>query len=210
MKSCIPTILENSGQIRYCYAVNKKSSKPVRFSVSGLSTNGKTWQILSKVSGFPGQWIPRAFSFSPDSFVDMFSSANPPAPSDLPTPSTITPALDTSQFVYLSSDSDTILDRLDDSKIYIIGGIVDRNRFKGATHSKAQELGIATAKLPISQYLHLFSTKVLCCNHVFEILLKCKENGYDWKKAMMEVLPPRKEIIEVMEPQQDTEKIESS
>ena len=32
--------------------------------------------------------------------------------------------------VYLTADADDILDELDPSNIYIIGGIVDRNRFK--------------------------------------------------------------------------------
>jgi tRNA (guanine9-N1)-methyltransferase len=96
--------------------------------------------------------------------------------------------------VYLTSDSEHTLQRLEDDKIYVIGGIVDRNRLKRAAISKAESAGIATAKLPITDYLQLVTTKVLTCNHVFEILLKYRENGNDWKKAMLDVLPNRKDV----------------
>jgi tRNA (guanine9-N1)-methyltransferase len=85
---------------------------------------------------------------------------------------------------------------LEDDKVYIIGGIVDRNRLKRAAISRAEELGIATAKLPITDYLSMATTKVLTCNHVFEILLKYRERGNDWKKAFLDVLPVRKDAKE--------------
>jgi tRNA (guanine9-N1)-methyltransferase len=56
--------------------------------------------------------------------------------------------------------------------------------------------GIATARLPITDYLNMVSTKVLTCNHVFEILLKYREHGSDWKKAFLDVLPNRKDAKE--------------
>lgn len=34
-------------------------------------------------------------------------------------------------------------------------------------------------------------------NHVFEILLKYRQHGSDWKKALLDVLPDRKDITEV-------------
>ena len=71
---------------------------------------------------------------------------------------------------------------------------MDRNRHKGLTTAKANELGVATARLPIDRYLHLCATKVLTCNHVFEILLKYRERDNNWKEALLEVLPARKDI----------------
>ena len=159
-------------QIRYCYSVNRKATKPVYFSVAGLT--GTPWDLLGKVEGFPDQWLKRGFDCSSKSLTEMHP--------------------DTSKLVYLTSDSEHTLERLDNQTTYVIGGIVDRNRLKRAAIGRAESLGIATAKLPIADYLQLVSTKVLTCNHVFEILLKCHENGNDWKKAMLDVLPHRKDV----------------
>jgi tRNA (guanine9-N1)-methyltransferase len=164
-----------ASQIRYCYAVNKKSDNPVYISVSGLTESGVTCEQLAKVEGFPDQWN-SAFSCSAEPLEKMH---------------------DKSKLVYLTSDSDHTLEHLDDSKVYVIGGIVDRNRLKRTTVEKANELGIATAKLPIEDHLKLCATKVLTVNHVFEILLKYRQHGSDWKKALLDVLPDRKDITEV-------------
>ena len=49
--------------------------------------------------------------------------------------------------IYLSADAEEVLTELDSSYLYIIGGIVDRNRYKNLTFDKAKRLGIRTAKL---------------------------------------------------------------
>lgn len=160
-----------SNQIRYCYAANKKSAMPIHFSATSLSSH--TFDNLKRVDGFPEQWCSRGFSYSEKPLTEFHS--------------------DISNIVYLSSESEHTMDRLDNSKVYVIGGIVDRNRHKGLTMEKAKKLGMATAKLPIDEHLKLFATKVLTCNHVFEILLHYQESQ-DWLKAMMAVLPARKDI----------------
>ncbi|KAL6635049.1 hypothetical protein ACP70R_027720 [Stipagrostis hirtigluma subsp. patula] len=93
--------------------------------------------------------------------------------------------------VYLTADAETVLDDLDMSKIYIIGGLVDRNRWKGITLKKAVEQGIQSAKLPIGNYLKMSSSQVLTVNQVFEIMLKFVETR-DWKTAFFHVIPQRK------------------
>lgn len=62
--------------------------------------------------------------------------------------------------VYLTADSENVVNELDASKIYIVGGLVDRNRWKGITMKKAEEQGIQTAKLPIGNYLNMSSSQV--------------------------------------------------
>ncbi|CAN6253458.1 unnamed protein product [Urochloa humidicola] len=89
------------------------------------------------------------------------------------------------------ADAETVLDDLDMSKIYIIGGLVDRNRWKGITQKKAAEQGIQSAKLPIGNYLKMSSSQVLTVNQVFEIMLKFVETR-DWKTAFFHVIPQRK------------------
>jgi tRNA (guanine9-N1)-methyltransferase len=167
-------------QIRYCYSCNRKSDNPVYFSVAGLA--GHPLELLKKVEGFPEQWSKRAFDCSEKSLMEMHP--------------------DKSKLVYLTSDSENTVQHLEDDKMYVIGGIVDRNRLKCAAIGQAESMGIATAKLPITDYLDLVTTKVLTCNHVFEILLKYRQNGNDWKKAMLDVLPNRKGV----HPKKDDEK----
>lgn len=191
-------------QIRYCYSANKRSSKPCHLSVCDL--HGKTLEHLSKVSGFPDQWYNRAFSYTHENILHIMKTM----PTTTPTPPTTTTmlpqqsSLDSKStihqnIIYLTSDSENTLEHLENDKVYVIGGIVDRNRMKGATYKRAQELKLRTGKLPLDSYLKLLSTKVLTCNHVFEILLRYRENGNDWKKAMLDVLPQRKDIATIHE-----------
>ena len=63
-----------------------------------------------------------------------------------------------------AADSPNELGDLDPSKAYIIGGIVDRNRHKNLCAGKAAEQGIATARLPVSQYFKLSASAVLTVN----------------------------------------------
>ncbi|EGG22212.1 Putative RNaseIII [Cavenderia fasciculata] len=95
------------------------------------------------------------------------------------------------ELVYLTAESPNIIKELDPTKKYIIGALVDHNRYKGLTYNTALEQGIETAQLPISEFIQLSSRKVLAVNHVFDILLKQTVNN-DWKKSFEEVIPSRK------------------
>jgi tRNA (guanine9-N1)-methyltransferase len=160
-----------ASQLRYCYATNKRAKHPVKTTITSLG--GKTLENLQNVSGFEN-WFNRAFHHTGKSVEEAFP--------------------DKSKLVYLTSDSENVLEDLEDDKVYIIGGIVDRNRLKRAAIDRAETLGIATAKLPISDYLDMVTTKVLTTNHVFDILLKYREIGKDWKRAFLDVLPHRKDV----------------
>jgi tRNA (guanine9-N1)-methyltransferase len=97
------------------------------------------------------------------------------------------------QLVYLTSDGDEVLEALDINTAYIIGGIVDRNKYKRITYLKAKEEGIRTAKLPIKEYFKLASTHILTVNHVFEILLQWSVYK-EWQITLESVIPTRKEL----------------
>lgn len=69
--------------------------------------------------------------------------------------------------IYLSADSDTVLTGpLDPSAVYVVGGIVDKNRHKGLSARVAAELGIETGRFPIEEEgIRLSSCTVLSTMH---------------------------------------------
>ncbi|KAJ2482778.1 tRNA (guanine(9)-N(1))-methyltransferase [Coemansia sp. RSA 2131] len=95
------------------------------------------------------------------------------------------------KLVYLTADSPNEITELDTQKVYVVGGLVDKNRYKRLTLDKAEQMGVAHARLPIGQYVQMASRKVITVNQIFEILVKFVETG-DWKRAFLEVIPQRK------------------
>ena len=92
---------------------------------------------------------------------------------------------------YLSADSENEINDLNKDFTYIIGGIVDRNKYKLLSYNKAKKLGINHGKFPIGEYLNLNSSKVLTTNHTFAILNEFNLKN-DWKEAFLSVIPKRK------------------
>ena len=214
-------------QLRYAYAMNRKNPMPVHVHVTGVKPDCDTWKHLQKVDGFPDRWAGRAYHVHEETLEDVFGSAlsnvdtntdadvkqvDDATKSEGKEDSTQTNNSQQSQpklrpnhqLVYLTGDSENTLTTLDNNTTYIIGGIVDRNRLKRAAIERAEaissdsNLPIKTARLPLNEHFDFNgSTRILTCNHVFEILLKYRENGYkDWGKAVMSVLPDRKDIHE--------------
>jgi tRNA (guanine9-N1)-methyltransferase len=174
-------------QIRYCYAYNKKSPHPSLVAVTSLGKDSVTRSLLEKETGY-SMWHQRAFVCTEQSLEEYYG-CNHTAEANGKVDAPSSPK----KLVYLTSDSTTALEHLEDDTIYIIGGIVDRNRLKGLTLNRANELGLANAKLPLDEHLsQMPSTRVLTCNHVFDILLKYREFGNDWSMALQKVLPGRK------------------
>ncbi|KAL4585342.1 hypothetical protein LXL04_009960 [Taraxacum kok-saghyz] len=153
-------------QIMYCYAVNGRSPVPSNLWLTGYE--GEIGNQLQNISGF-NKWIIEKDS---GPYINTFETQK-------------------ENLVYLTADSETMLSDLDPKNIYIVGGLVDRNRCKGITMKKALEQGIQTAKLPIGNYLKMSSSQVLTVNQVMEILLKYLETK-DWKTSFFHVIPQRK------------------
>lgn len=132
--------------------------------------NGKTLEQFKKIITHSENW--KDISFHADSFLQV-------------------PDLDKNKMVYLSADSTNVLQELDEEKIYIVGGIVDKNRYKSLCLDVAKSAGISHARLPIAEHVDMKTRSVLTINHVVEIMVKyleCKS----WPEAL-EIIPKRKD-----------------
>ncbi|XP_048132345.1 tRNA (guanine(9)-N1)-methyltransferase isoform X2 [Rhodamnia argentea] len=123
-------------QIMYCYAVNGRCAYPCHLWLTGCE--GEMGSQLQRIPGFDKWFVEK----EDRSYVEALQDWK-------------------ENLVYLTADSANVLDVLDQKKIYIIGGLVDRNRWKGLTMKKAEEQGIQTAKLPIGNYLKMSSSQLL-------------------------------------------------
>jgi tRNA (guanine9-N1)-methyltransferase len=183
-------------QITRCYSDNRKAKYQAHLAIS--SFGGKMKErfdgILAKQYT---SW--KGVRFFSEDFVEVATKSKEwmTGPEGGTLEGAIAEGTDTAaddgegEVVYLSSESDVVLDRLKPNGTYIIGGLVDKNRHKGICYKRAMNRGIKTAKLPIGEFLHMKSRQVLVTNHVLEIMLRWMETG-DWGKAFMAVLPERK------------------
>jgi tRNA (guanine9-N1)-methyltransferase len=71
--------------------------------------------------------------------------------------------------VYLTADSPEEILTLDKDCVYIVGGIVDRNRYPQLCLQKAGTHGVRTARLPIDAHLKLTGSKVRSSGPVYSM-----------------------------------------
>ncbi len=115
------------------------------------------------------------------------------------TTTTPTPTLTPENTVYLTADTDDVLDTLDADKYYVIGGIVDRNRLKNATAEKANYFNIPKKRLPIQEMVARTNTdlgsfsKVLTVNQCVDILVEFQKTR-DWDIAIAKAMPKRRTV----------------
>jgi tRNA (guanine9-N1)-methyltransferase len=154
-------------QIMYSYAINRKAAMPVRLCLFGVSQRQK--DLLYKLPGFK-TWYIGITDIPLASITDIRKNG-----------------------IYLTADTDNVIDltQINRQTSLIIGGIVDRNRFKNATVEKADSLQIRPAHLPIGELMAMKSSKVLAVNHVFEIITEVLSHC-DWGIALKKVIPDRK------------------
>ena len=158
-------------QLCYCYSSNTKASVPACMYFTGL--DGNVGEALMKASPGYKNW---AVLHKFDSYIDVLSDRK-------------------KDLVYLTADSEVELVDFAANDIYVIGGIVDRNRHKNLTLNKANEQGIRHARLPIRDHLQMSGTHVLTVNQVVDIILAQLELK-NWDKAMERAVPTRKHAKE--------------
>lgn len=107
-------------------------------------------------------------------------------------PSAAERSLPRASVVYLSADAAETLSEPQPfpAAVYVIGGLVDRNRHKGAGAARAAALGVRCARLPIAEST-TNGARVLTTLHVAALLGEFWRTR-DWARACEAVLPARK------------------
>lgn len=153
-------------QLSLCHASNMRAAVPARLNFTSLS--GALAEGHAAVCG-ADKW-PIARDARP--YLELFAERR-------------------ASLVYLSADSPHELGELSSEDVYIIGGIVDRNRNPRLTLDKAEAAGIRHARLPLAAHVALAGSAVLTVNQVLELLLAWLELR-DWRGACERVVPKRK------------------
>lgn len=167
-------------QICICCGWMKKITNPVSLNLVNLNENFE--KTLSKMG--LKKWPIRAF---PCDILEIeeFSQRK-------------------TDIIYLSPDAEEELSSIEKDKVYIIGGLVDRTIKKFASLSRAKELNIRTAKLPITKYMGLTRRKPLNIDTVVLLIAEMAEVK-DWEKAFLKVCPKRLLLEEEKKEEDDGE-----
>ncbi|XP_052035114.1 tRNA methyltransferase 10 homolog A isoform X2 [Apodemus sylvaticus] len=132
-------------QIQRCYAENRRASHPVQFY---LTSHGG--QLKKNMDENDRGWVNwKDIHIKSEHYSELIKKED---------------------LVYLTSDSPNVLKDLDESKAYVIGGLVDHNHHKGLTFKQASSYGIEHAQLPLADFVKMNSRKVLAVNHEFACL----------------------------------------
>ncbi|NWS20842.1 TM10B methyltransferase, partial [Pachyramphus minor] len=91
--------------------------------------------------------------------------------------------------VYLTPDSENVLEDINPDKVYVLGGLVDESIHKQLTLRRAREQCLQTARLPIREYMvkvpnsRNYHSETLAINQVFDILCTYYETR-NWPVAL--------------------------
>ena len=137
-------------QIAHMYGYNARSALPFHFGVMGIIDGNEVDKCISTLP-WDKWYCPR---FSEAEVQDGESSLRKEWLNDA---------------VYLSPDGDNLLESVDVTKTYIIGGIVDRTPSSKISYTRAKALGIPSFRLPINEHIQC-TKKLLTMVAVIEIL----------------------------------------
>jgi hypothetical protein len=92
-----------------------------------------------------------------------------------------------------ASETFPLNEPLDVSAIYVVGGLCDYKRVRGATLRRADDADVVARRLPIEDALGTnASVNILTVNQTVQILSRVARNEGDWRLALIETLPERK------------------
>lgn len=157
-----------SSQLLRTYTSNRRAKRPIPLYLTSLTKDSKIFHKLERNDG----WKNWDIIVKEEHYLDAF---------------------DKSKLIYLTSDSDNVLDTLEKDAIYVIGGLVDHNHHKSICIDNASRSSIRTARLPLSEHLVIKTRTVLTVNQCFDIVLGISEGG-SWQDTLMAVIPKRKNV----------------
>lgn len=116
-------------QLLRIYTNNRRAENPVQLYFCGIKKGGKIEKSIERNNGYQHWNVVRTH----ETLTEVFK--------------------DKEKIVYLTSESDNILETFEADHVYVIGGLVDHNNHKGLCFNKANELGIRHARLPLSEHI---------------------------------------------------------
>ncbi|XP_065596713.1 tRNA methyltransferase 10 homolog B [Cyrtonyx montezumae] len=141
-----------AAQIRRLYGANRQSERPFWLCLTEFVAGSPIHRECIRMNdGFSGYLM----DTTPESYLDLF-------PLDA--------------IVYLTPDSENVLEDIDPKKVYVLGGLVDESIHKNLTLRRAQEQSLQTARLPIREYMvkskntKNYHSETLAINQVFDVL----------------------------------------
>ncbi|KAM8792617.1 tRNA methyltransferase 10 homolog B [Eudromia elegans] len=141
-----------AAQIRRLYGANRRAEKPFWLCLTEFAVGSSIYEECVRMNdGFCDYLM----DISQESYLDLF-------PLDA--------------IVYLTPDSENVLEDIDPKKVYILGGLVDESIHKKLTLQKAQDQSLQTARLPIREYMvktintKNYHSETLAINQVFDVL----------------------------------------
>ncbi|XP_008426160.1 tRNA methyltransferase 10 homolog B [Poecilia reticulata] len=165
-----------AGQLRRLYGSNKKATRPFHLFLTDLREDSRLYQECVRMNdGFLGY----AMEITEESCLDLFPSE---------------------AVVYLTPDAQEALQTVDADTVYVLGGLVDESIQKKLSLSRAAELSVRTARLPVDECMvkknnaKNFHSKILAVNQVFDILLMFSETG-SWTQALQTWFPAGKGYV---------------
>ncbi|KAB5579108.1 hypothetical protein PHYPO_G00190950 [Pangasianodon hypophthalmus] len=165
-----------ASQIRRLYGSNKKAMQPFHLFLTDMKEDSLLYKECIRMNeGFLNYLI----DITAESWIDLFPCED---------------------VIYLTPDASEALEEVNGDKVYILGGLVDESIQKKRSYTRAKELSVQMARLPIDEYMMKrpnpknFHSKILAINQVFEILLTYRDTG-SWSKALSAGVPTGKGYI---------------
>ncbi|KAG2378569.1 hypothetical protein C9374_008208 [Naegleria lovaniensis] len=176
-------IVSLSQQLGKCYAAYRKMSSP--FYLTATSLDGALYEDMKKFEGFPEKWL---MHHTTNHFTKEFEKQ-----------------YKENKIIYLSADAEEEITEFQNGYVYVIGGIIDRNRHKNLCNTLAKDdYKLPTAKFPLEKHVDMKAATVLTTNQCVEIIATVMElkqqnpsQSHDdiWNQALQQIIPLRKRKV---------------